>query len=510
MKPVKTEYKALAAITAGTIAVLSIAACSIASSNTSDTTVPSESETTVETTFSDNDLNAGYDESEAQIITLNGTSASSDSSSVKTEGSVVTITGKGTYVITGTLNDGYIVVDAGDSDDIRIVLDNADITSSDYAAIYCLNADNVYITLADGSSNSLSSTGEFDSKDSNSVDGAIFAKTDITINGSGTLEINSTDHGIVGKDDITITGGGISIKSSSDGIQANDSVSVKDAVINIVCGKDGIQADNDDDKTKGYVYIASGSITISAGDDGITASSSLQIDDGTIDITGSYEGLEGRNVTINGGTISIVSSDDGINAVSSTSSGEMFQADDSKLCINGGEIYVNTQGDGVDSNGTFEMTGGILTVMGPTSGANGSLDVNGSAVISGGTVVMAGASGMATNFTDATQGTALLTVGSQSEGSEITVTDSTGNVILSATSDCSYQTVLVSSPDMEKDGTYTVTAGSYSETITLSGYLYGAGGGFGGGMPGGDPGQMPAGNSGDFPSGGPGEMHPPF
>ena len=291
MKPVKTEYKALAAITAGTIAVLSIAACSIASSNTSDTTVPSESETTVETTFSDNDLNAGYDESEAQIITLNGTSASSDSSSVKTEGSVVTITGKGTYVITGTLNDGYIVVDAGDSDDIRIVLDNADITSSDYAAIYCLNADNVYITLADGSSNSLSSTGEFDSKDSNSVDGAIFAKTDITINGSGTLEINSTDHGIVGKDDVTITGGGISIKSSSDGIQANDSVSVKDAVINIICGKDGIQADNDDDKTKGYVYIASGSITISAGDDGITASSSLQIDDGTIDITGSYEGL---------------------------------------------------------------------------------------------------------------------------------------------------------------------------------------------------------------------------
>lgn len=515
MKPIKTEYKALATITAGTIAVISIAACSIATTNTSDTVIPSESETAVTTSeittsFSDNDLDSGYDESEAQTITLNGNSASSDSSSVKTDGSVVTIKGKGTYVITGTLNDGYIVVDAGDSDDIRLVLQNAEITSSDYAALYCLNADNVYITLADGTTNSLVNGGEFASKDSNSVDGAIFAKTDITINGSGSLKVISSAHGIVGKDDVTITGGNISISCNSDGIQANDSVSVKDAVIDIICGKDGIQSDNDDDQTKGYVYIASGEITIAAGDDGITASSILQIDDGTINITGSYEGLEGQDVTINGGTISIVSSDDGINAVSATSSGEMFQSDGSTLYINGGEIYIHTQGDGVDSNGTFEMTGGILTVMGPTSGANGSLDVNGSAIISGGTVVMAGAAGMATNFTDATQGTALLTVGNQSAGSEITVTDSSGKEILSATADCSYQTVLVSSPDMEKDGTYTVTAGTYSETITLSGYIYGASGGFGGGMPDGNPGQMPDGNPGDFPAGGPGGGQRPF
>lgn len=524
MKPIKTEYKALATITAGTIAVFSIAACSIVSSNTSDATLPLESETAASITeitdaFSDSDLNAEYNADEAQLINLNGSTISSDSSSVKISGTVVTIKSAGTYVITGTLDDGYIVVDAGDSDDVRLVLKNADITSKDYAAIYCLNADNVYITLEDGTNNSLTNSGEFDSKDSNSVDGAIFAKTDITINGSGSLDVSSTDHGIVGKDDVTITGGNISISSTGDGIQANDSVSVKDAVISIICGKDGIQADNDNDLTKGYVYISSGEITIDAGDDGITASSSLQIDDGTISITRSYEGLEGQNVTINGGSITIVSSDDGINAVSQVSSGDMFQSDGSSLIITGGEIYVDTEGDGVDSNGTFEMTGGILTVMGPTSGANGSLDVNGSAVISGGTVVMAGASGMATNFTDAGQGTALLTVGNQSAGSEITVTDSSGKVILSATSDCSYQSVLVSSPEMEKDGTYTVTAGTYSEIITLSGYIYGSGSGFGfgGGMPGGNPGQMPGGGqgdfsgdgSGDFPGGGPGGMKPP-
>ena len=481
----------------GALAVFTLAACttvkpeSEVQESTSPDTITISSD--LSEAFSDKDIEVSYNESDAQTITLNGSSASSDSSSVKIEGSLITIKGKGTYVITGKLDDGYIVVDAGDSDDIRIILKDAEITSSDYAALYCLNADNVYITLESDTQNVLKNGGSFDSKDDNNVDGAIFAKTDITINGTGSLEVISTDHGIVGKDDVTIAGGNIVINSTSDGIQANDSVAIQEANIDITCGKDGIQADNDEDLSKGYVYVSSGTVTISAGDDGITASSSLQIDGGTVDITNSYEGLEGQNVTINGGVISIVSSDDGINAVSASSSGEAMQADGiSTLKITGGDIYVRTQGDGVDSNGSFEMTGGTLTVMGPTSGANGSLDVNGSAVITGGTVIMAGASGMATNFTSASQGTILMSTGSQSSGSEIKVADSSGKVILQAAADSSYQTVLVSSPDLVQGNTYTVTAGNYSETITLTENLYGSGMGFGGpgdgnfGGPGGD------------------------
>ena len=485
MKPIKTEHKAMAVIMAGALTFFTLAACAQSNITESSSESTSPDEITISSglseAFSEKDLEVSYNESEAQVITLNGTSASCDSSSVKIEGSVITIKGKGTYVITGKLDDGYIVVDAGDSDDIRIILKDADITSSDYAALYCLNADNVYITLDTDTQNILKNGGSFDSKDDNNVDGAIFAKTDITINGSGSLEVISSDHGIVGKDDVTITGGNIVIDSTSDGIQANDSVVIKDATVDITCGKDGIQSDNDEDLSKGYVLITSGTVTISAGDDGITASSSLQIDGGTIDIKKSYEGLEGQNITINGGVISIVSSDDGINAVSATSSGEMFQTDGvSSLIINGGEIYVRTEGDGVDSNGTFEMAGGTLTVMGPTSGANGSLDVNGSAVINGGTVIMAGASGMATNFTDASQGTVLISTGNQAQGSEIKVTDSSGKVILTATADSSYQTILISSPDLVQGNSYTFTAGSYSETITLTDNLYGSGTGFGG------------------------------
>ena len=169
----------------------------------------------------------------------------------------------------------------------------------------------------------------------------------------------------------------------------------------------------------------------------------------------------------------------------------------SSIVITGGSVYVKSEGDGIDSNGSFEMSGGTLTVMGPSRGGNGSLDVNGTASISGGTVVMAGTSDMAMNFTNANQGAILINTGSQSEGTEITVTDSSGNVIIQATADCSYQTVVISSPDLVKGNKYTVSAGSFSETVELSDYIYGSGSGFGmGGFPGGNPGDFPGGNPG--------------
>ena len=497
MKRINRYLKLFITATAGTLVLSSATACSVpevSSEVTTETTYATEPSTllTSKEAFTEKDLEIGYDENESETITLNGSTASSSSSSVKISDSVVTIQSKGTYIISGTLDDGYIVVDAGKSDEVRLILNDVNITSSDYAALYCLSADNVYITLEDGTENVLTTSGEFDSKDENNVDGTVFSKTDLTINGSGILDVVSSEHGIVGKDEIAVTGGTINISSVKDGIQANDSVAVQNATISITCGKDGIQADNDDDLTKGYIYIASGDITISADDDGITAATALQIDDGTVNILNSYEGIEGQNITINGGTLSITSSDDAINAVSASSSGEVMQSDGvSTLVINGGDIYVKSSGDGVDSNGSFEMTGGTLTVMGPSSGANGSLDVNGTSTITGGTVIMAGTSSMATNFTNASQGAMLINTGNQSAGTEITITDISGNILVKAVADCDYQTVLISSPDLVKDNSYTVTAGDYSETVTLTDNIYGSGSGFGMGGPGGRGGGMP-------------------
>ena len=500
MKHLNRYLRLLITVTSGALVLSAATACSVpevSSEAITETTYATESSTllTSKEAFTGKDLEIGYDENDSETITLNGSTASSSSSSVKISDSVVTIQSKGTYIISGTLDDGYIVVDAGKSDEIRLILKDVSITSSDYAALYCLSADNVYITLEDGTENVLTTSGEFDSKDENNVDGTVFSKTDLTINGSGVLNVISSAHGIVGKDEVAITGGTINIKSTKDGIQANDSVAVQNANVSITCGKDGIQADNDDDLTKGYVYISSGNITISAEDDGITAATALQIDDGTVNILNSYEGLEGQNITINGGSLSLTSSDDAINAVSASSSGEVMQSDGvSTLVINGGDIYVKSGGDGVDSNGSFEMTGGTLTVMGPSSGANGSLDVNGTSTITGGTVIMAGTSSMATNFTNASQGAMLINTGNQSEGTEITVTDMSGNILVKAVADCDYQTVLISSPDLVKDSSYTVTAGNYSETVTLTDNIYGSGSGFGMGGPGGRGGGMPQNN----------------
>ncbi len=199
MKRFNINPKLLAALTAGTLLLIPLSACT-STTETSNTTEETQSVTetvpslTSEEAFTGKDLEIGYDENEADTITLKGSTAESSSSSVNISGSVITIKAKGTYIITGTLEDGCIVVDAGSSDEIRLILKDADITSSDYAAIYCLNADNVYITLGDGTTNRLANTGEFASKDENSVDAVIFAKTDLTINGSGSLEINSTAH----------------------------------------------------------------------------------------------------------------------------------------------------------------------------------------------------------------------------------------------------------------------------------------------------------------------------
>ncbi len=179
----------------------------------------------------------------------------------------------------------------------------------------------------------------------------------------------------------------------------------------------------------------------------------------------------------------------------------------SSITITDGNIYVRSEGDGIDSNGSFEMSGGSLTVMGPVRGGNGSLDVAGTSVITGGTVVMAGTSDMATNFTQASQGSILINTGSQAEGTEITVTDASGNVIVSAVADCSYQTVLISSPELAKGSEYTVSAGNFTETVALNDYIYGSGSGFGpGGMnPGGDSNRFPGGPQNDERGGFPGK-----
>ena len=237
--------------------ILSLSACSSTkvteSINESSETSQIELTETVSTAsssemFTDRDMEIGYDEETSARITLSGNSASSDSDAVQISGSTVTITEEGTYIFSGTLNDGMIVVSAEDTDKIQLVLDNVEITSSTSAAIYVLEADKVFITTASGSENTLANGGEYVATDDNNIDAVIFSKSDLTLHGAGTLTINAAaGHGVVSKDDLVLTSGTYNITAASHGLSSKDSVRIANGTYTITSGKDGIQAENTDD-----------------------------------------------------------------------------------------------------------------------------------------------------------------------------------------------------------------------------------------------------------------------
>lgn len=227
------------------------------------------------------------------------------SSGVSISGNIITITKEGTYVLSGALSEGQIIVDA-DSAKVQLVLDNADITCASSAAIYVKNADKAFITLAEGSENILMNTAEFEAIDDNNIDAVIFSKDDLTLNGKGTLTINSEyGHGIVSKDDLKLVGGTCNITAKNHALSGKDSVRIAAGTYNLTSGKDGIHSENADEEEKGFVYIASGDFTIESTGDGIDASYVVQIDDGDFDITaggGAENATKTNNEMPGGGT----------------------------------------------------------------------------------------------------------------------------------------------------------------------------------------------------------------
>ena len=481
--------------------------------------------------FTKRDLAGTYDESEAVKITLSGKTAACNSSNVQIEDGVVTIKAAGVYVLSGTFTDGTIVVDAGDDDKVQLVLDGVSITAADYAAIYAKNADKVFVTLAEGAGNSLTVSGDYVQTDDNNVDAVIFAKCDLTLNGTGSLTVkDNTGHGIVSKDDLVVTGGTYTIYSQDHCLNGKDSVRIADGTFNLSCDEDGIHAGNDDQQD-GYVYIEGGDINISVGDDALHAEGLLIITGGDIDVSKSCEGVEGYKILVTGGDIDVISSDDGFNAAGGSSGSgdnhdgfgdssgsgdnhdgfgggpgmdgvDMDADSDAYILITGGTININADGDGIDSNGCIGITGGSVYVLGSSDNGNGAMDYGICAAITGGEIVAVGGSGMAQGFGDeSTQCSALVNFDEWVDAGEtITLTDSDGKEVLSYRVDKKFNSVVISTSDMKQGGTYTLTVGDQSSTFTLDDITYSEGSG-GIQRPGGnsDDGNMqrPGGNSDD-------------
>lgn len=259
-----------------------------ASSSSTPASADTEPVSVIDTSalFSDRDLDGSYDESAAIPIQLTGETAACASDAVSIDGARITLLDEGTYLVSGTLTDGQIVVDADDTDKVQIVLAGADITCTDSAAIYSKNADKVFLTLADGTENTLINGGSYADIDENNIDSVVFSKTDLTLNGSGSLTIAAqAGHGVVSKDELTITGGSYTVTAAGHGMAGKDSLAVAGGTFTITSGKDGLHAENADDSSLGFLYVADGEFTIAAQGDAVSASGALQADGGTFDLT---------------------------------------------------------------------------------------------------------------------------------------------------------------------------------------------------------------------------------
>ena len=435
--------------------------------------------------FTNRDLEVGYVEEDATVIsltdlTVSGQGATSDNSSI-------TILEEGTYIVRGSASNVQIHVNATADAKIQIVLDNASITNETMSALYVETAKKVFITLASDSKNYFTVSEDMCVSEDTKVDGAIYAKSNLTINGNGTLEIKTQNNGIVTKDDLVISSGSYILETGNHGLEGKDSIRISNGDFSITCNEDALHSDNSEDAEKGFVYISGGNFSISAGDDGIHATSLVTIDGGVIDITKSCEGIEGQSIIVNDGDIRVNSSDDGFNAATGSESseegfGNPFASDDTCwIEINGGSIYIKASGDGLDSNGKLVINGGVVYVDGPTNSGNGALDYNGAGVITGGTVIAVGSSGMAQNFeTDSTQASILVSTTSNVNG-DVVLKNSNGEVILTYSPAKSYNCVVISSPKLQVGDTYTVTMGSVDTVIELTELIYGNGFSMGGG-----------------------------
>ena len=414
--------------------------------------------------FTANDLNGDWSTANATRITLTGGGHVAGGGAYILDGDVHIIY-PGEYVLSGELTDGSVIIDADKEAKIWLLLDGVSLHCEDSAAIVVEQAKKVFLTLADGTENFVSSGAVYSSEAlSAKIDGAIYSRDDLTINGGGSLTVTAPyKHGIVCNDDLVIAGGAINITAKQDGVHAHDSVSFAGADLTVHAGDDGITVSNDDETA--WLYVESGTITIPS----------------------CYEGLEAIDITIAGGVIDIRPTDDGINANG--------RGRNSVIRITGGDITViNETGrdaDGLDSNGSIDISGGNIFISVNTSSY--ALDYGsengGVCKISGGPVIAAGGSAMAEGFDSSSPQGFLMVNTSAAGGTAVSLKNAAGKVLLSGTIPCAFSNLVLSAPGLKVGDTCTLSIGGTETAVTIDNSSgpggFGGMGGWGGGQQGG-------------------------
>ena len=478
-----------------------------ASSSSFSTNVKSGEKLDVDTHYSEQDLS--WDASSETAIDLSNPTATDG---VTVEDGTLTITKAGTYKLSGEYQ-GQIKVETADSDAVRLVLDNANITNSSGAALNVVNADEVILYSASGTTNTISDGADYTATGENDPDAVVYSKADLTIAGEGTLKVNGNhEDGIHTSDGLVIASGTLEVNAANTGIKGKDYVDILGGTINVTAQQDGIKSTNDTDEGKGWTRLSNGTVTVNAGDDGFKASRVVEISGGSLTVEQSDEGIEAQYINVSGGNVNVTSADDGMNASLKTSNSEStdssentsdtanqqqnnqqqgslpggqqngtsnqqqqgmgqppqggmpgggggtFEVIDAAINVSGGHVTVNAEGDGIDSNGVTTLSGGTLIVNGPSQGGNAALDTNGDLLLNGATVLSGSTADMfEAPSTNSTSGYLKLTNSSGFEqGSTVQVADSSGKVVANyKVTKSNVQLVLVSSSSIVKGQSYT-------------------------------------------------------
>lgn len=408
------------------------------------------------------DYNTAYQDDAYSKIILSENSASTDSANVLIDGETITILGGGVYELSGTLQDGSIIVHTNDTIPVQLVLNNASINSNNFSAIYVEHAASVILTLSPGTQNILSDGNSYDCtrQENDKPDAALYCRANLTINGTGTLSVcGNYQDGIKCNDILKVMSGTISINAKDDGVRANDCMVLLGADLNIIAENDAVYSEGD-------LVLHETNCTISCADDVIHAEQTVVLEPETLSILQCLEGVEGKYIIINDGSIEIQARDDGINAVGNNSAADMMRSNRTKeiteensyLRIYGGTIRVTSSGDGLDSNGAAILSGGNVMVYGPENNGNASLDIVYGMRINGGSLLAAGSSGMAElPRTDSVQNVlAFYLPEMYSAESSIALLDAMGNTIVEAVSQKRFNWVCISTAEITTGDTYTL------------------------------------------------------
>ena len=357
----------------GAVCVFVIVAGGLSLNWDAPVTAPTGGNNTLTETSSNNETpsESAYDLGTSGVIavTLNGDSIDVDTEiGVAIDGTKLTIMSAGNYCISGTLDDGQIIVDTNDNQTVTLILNGAKISSSTRAPLFVEDAQETVIVLADNTKNVLTDT------QNNADNATLCSKDDLVICGNGALTVTgNANDAIRSNDGLVIEDGTITVTSVDDGIRGKDYLVINGGTITVTSVGDGLTSDNDEQQDLGYVSVTDGSITVvSTQGDAISAQTNLVVTGGTFMLTSgggsnalpndaiSTKGLKaGVSLVVDGGDFVISSSDDAVHSndvivindgVFDVASGDDAMHADNSVEFNGGTFDVSQSFEGIESS----------------------------------------------------------------------------------------------------------------------------------------------------------------